>query len=200
MINEERYIKGKEPRENHSPGGEPAKASRVMATPEGNTEEEVVNPASGTHDSDNTAFAKLWEEIECMTHYERVCHKCGRQWGSLHCIHDGVQGTCPDCGERGFHINTGDCNCEFTVKVKEIEDLLKPSDNQESCANDSKSIRISKKSIISPEGKLLMQMSIDRVLVLPKARVGQFKFPGIPIELNCHEANELLEIEESVDE
>ena len=58
------------------------------------------------------------------TWYERVCKKCGRQWGSLHCQHDGVQGTCPNCKTRAETNLSGECNCEFTVKVEELKKRL----------------------------------------------------------------------------
>lgn len=31
-------------------------------------------------------------------HFKRRCQKCGHAWYGLHCPHDGVQNSCPNCG------------------------------------------------------------------------------------------------------
>jgi predicted RNA-binding Zn-ribbon protein involved in translation (DUF1610 family) len=31
-------------------------------------------------------------------HFGRTCASCGYHWGSLHCLCDGVQNPCPQCG------------------------------------------------------------------------------------------------------
>ncbi len=31
-------------------------------------------------------------------HYKRTCGACGCVWWGLHCPHDGIQNTCPECG------------------------------------------------------------------------------------------------------
>lgn len=71
------------------------------------------------------ALKNVEEETDDLVHYERVCKKCGMQWGSLHCQHDGVQGTCPKCNTRGSVNLDGECDCEFTCKVSEIKEILK---------------------------------------------------------------------------
>lgn len=44
--------------------------------------------------------------------YRRDCEYCGTMWASHHCIHDGAQGRCPECGKRPTVID-GDCDCEY---------------------------------------------------------------------------------------
>jgi len=44
-------------------------------------------------------------------------------WGSLHCPHDGVQGTCPDCNTRALSFPNKECNCEFMMEVNKIDKL-----------------------------------------------------------------------------
>jgi len=33
-------------------------------------------------------------------HYLRKCMFCGNEWYGLHCLHDGWQNPCPECGVR----------------------------------------------------------------------------------------------------
>ena len=49
-------------------------------------------------------------------HYRRTCEHCGHVWGGLHCIHDGYQNACPECGKRPTSVPLKDgevCDCEF---------------------------------------------------------------------------------------
>ena len=40
------------------------------------------------------------EPDEESYHYLRTCDVCGNEWFTLHCIHDGIQNPCPQCGWR----------------------------------------------------------------------------------------------------
>lgn len=37
---------------------------------------------------------------ETAWHYLKTCLHCGYQWKGLHCIHDGYQNPCGNCGIR----------------------------------------------------------------------------------------------------
>lgn len=39
-------------------------------------------------------------DTEESWHFKRTCGACGGVWWSLHCIHDGIQNPCPECGWR----------------------------------------------------------------------------------------------------
>ena len=38
------------------------------------------------------------DEDDESYHYRRTCEMCGEVWWSLHCVHDGIQNPCPQCG------------------------------------------------------------------------------------------------------
>lgn len=37
-------------------------------------------------------------------HYHRRCLECFHEWAGLHCMHDGYQNPCPNCGARPVPI------------------------------------------------------------------------------------------------
>ncbi len=71
--------------------------------------------------SEKELKAEAIELIEDEVYYYRCCHKCGRVWQSLHCPHDGVQGTCPDCNTRALSFPEKECNCEFLMEVPKVQ-------------------------------------------------------------------------------
>jgi hypothetical protein len=47
-------------------------------------------------------------------HYRRVCEACGYEWAGLHCIHDGYQNPCGNCGKYPQPVLSDDPeDCEF---------------------------------------------------------------------------------------
>lgn len=51
-------------------------------------------------------------------HYKRICKYCGFVWAGLHCIHDGYQNPCPNCGKRPKLVEE-ECDCVFDWEDKE---------------------------------------------------------------------------------
>ena len=49
----------------------------------------------------NCEFDPYIDSDEESYHFLRTCLFCKKNWYSLHCIHDGVQGNCPHCKKRG---------------------------------------------------------------------------------------------------
>lgn len=53
-------------------------------------------------------FDPRWAECgDKSVNFTKVCRACGREWGGLHCEHDGYQNPCPDCGTRPDNIPDG---------------------------------------------------------------------------------------------
>lgn len=51
---------------------------------------------------------------EELWHYWRECHHCGYAGADyLHCLHDGIQSYCTQCGVMLASFPGAECNCEF---------------------------------------------------------------------------------------
>lgn len=66
---------------------------------------------------------ELIKALEENMHFQRECHHCGFiGTGYLHCLHDGIQKECLNCGEQMASVPK-DCDCGFYVDASS-EDIL----------------------------------------------------------------------------